>query len=185
MPKNFIDSITQAEQPAEPEYRSKFTFSAIAEYADRVRYRNTLDDDLAMDYNAIVRNLGGEVSYHPLTPLLWINGIGDFVIGLHPNLDRKKKRFYVAKAVGHYFLHWRSPETMIGQPRIVFEIKSFKAADDQAKVFATCLLVPLNPFNELRQRMCREQLAEKFGVSETVIDNRASLIDRKVPESAQ
>ena len=127
----------------------------------------------------LVTSLGGEITN--LTEESSIYGSvkrtenNRFIISVPPNQNEHKKRFTIARELGHLFLHMGFPEEDIEMYKI-----SASEQEYQANEFAACLLMPEQKFIEVVMNNTNissaevniKAVAQYFNVSETSAINR-------------
>lgn len=155
---------------------AQLSYAAISEYAERVGAHHGVYDSLGRaDVETLTARLGGRISTGYSSESLHVNGPGDFVVYLPQMTSDRRDRFTIAHELGHYFLHYRLPETTgVGR----FFRGEQNPIETQANVFASALLMPGAAFREAFRRVGGDKwtLAKEFGVSPAAAEVRSQVL---------
>ena len=149
--------------------RSKLSYSAIATYAEQIaREHEVIGADGHVNVHELLEKLGGEIVVDDRAESLEVRDKGDFTVIIPTHTSQLRDRFTIAHELGHYFLHYRAPEThRVGERISIFTRLGRNVAETQANVFASNLLMPEEHFEaaymQLRGDMA--MVARRFEVS--------------------
>jgi len=158
--------------------RSDLSYAAIREYAEKIgSHHDIYDENGHADVDGLFATLGGRV--HPFLDLpepLIIEEPNSFVVSQRSFINWRKQRFFIAKSIGHYFLHYRYPgiETYMK----FYGRASDSEIDTQANHFAATLIMPAKQFTQQYEKLegDRMQLSELFDISPLAVKVRAELL---------
>ena len=157
------------EQNAVEVPRSRLSYSAIATYAEQIaREHGVTDHDGHVNVHELLAKLGGVVEVDDRAESLEVRGAGDFTVIIPTHTSQLRDRFTIAHELGHYFLHYRAPEShRVGGPTSTFTRLGRNTAETQANVFASNLLMPEKPFRAVFGRLSHDMamVARHFEVS--------------------
>jgi predicted transcriptional regulator len=160
--------------------RSRLSYSAIATYAEQIaREHGVIDPRGYVDVHGLVTKLGGEIVVDDRVESLDVREQGDFTVFIPTHTSQLRDRFTIAHELGHYFLHYRAPDShRIGERISTFTRLGRNVAETQANVFASNLLMPAQPFKEAFEGLGRDmvRVAAQFGVSVPAANVRAEYL---------
>jgi Zn-dependent peptidase ImmA (M78 family) len=160
--------------------RSKLSYSAIATYAEQIaREHEVIGADGHVNVHELLGKLGGEIVVDDRAESLEVRDKGDFTVIIPTHTSQLRDRFTIAHELGHYFLHYRAPEThRVGERISIFTRLGRNVAETQANVFASNLLMPeehfKTAFKQLRGDMA--MVARRFEVSVPAAKVRAEYL---------
>lgn len=160
--------------------RSRLSYSAIATYAEQIaREHGVIDAGGHVNVDELLTKLGGQIVVDDRTESLEIRKQGDFTVILPTHTSQLRDRFTIAHELGHYFLHYRAPDShRIGERTSTFTRLGRNAAETQANVFASNLLMPAEHFTAVFERMAGNMVtvAQHFEVSVPAAKVRAEFL---------
>ncbi|MGV0625040.1 ImmA/IrrE family metallo-endopeptidase [Mycolicibacter minnesotensis] len=160
--------------------RSRLSYSAIATYAEKIARRHqVIDAGGHVDVHELLAKLGGDVVVDDRAESLEVREQGDFTVILPTHTSRLRDRFTIAHELGHYFLHYRAPDShRIGEPVSVFTRLGRNVAETQANVFASNLLMPAERFKVVFEQAGPDMtlVAQHFEVSVPAAKVRAEYL---------
>lgn len=149
--------------------RSRLSYSAIATYAEQIaREHHVIDESGHVDVHVLLSKLGGDIEVDERAESLEVREPGDFTVIIPTHTSRLRDRFTIAHELGHYFLHYRAPDShLIGARASVFTRLGRNVAETQANVFASNLLMPAEHFMAVFEQSSHnmELVARHFEVS--------------------
>jgi Zn-dependent peptidase ImmA (M78 family) len=164
-----VDAMSVMSDGAVEAPRSKLSYSAIATYAEQIAHEHrVINEHGYVDVHALLKTLGGEIEVDNRAESLEVREPGDFTVIIPTHTSQVRDRFTIAHELGHYFLHYRAPEShRIGERTSTFTRLGSNVAETQANVFASNLLMPADHFKDVfvRQDCNIVTVAEHFGVS--------------------
>lgn len=160
--------------------RSRLSYSAIATYAEQiVRQHDVVDDGGHVNVDALLAKLGGHIVVDDRAESLEVRNQGDFTVILPTHTSQLRDRFTIAHELGHYFLHYRAPDShRVGERTTTFTRLGRNVAETQANVFASNLLMPEEHFRAVFERLDRNMVtvAAHFEVSVPAAKVRAEFL---------
>lgn len=159
---------------------SRLSYSAIAQYAERIAVENDARDPEtgAVDVHALLEKLGGQLVVDNGEESLTILGVGDFIVHVPQHTTRTRDRFTIAHELGHYFLHFRAPDELLAGQRLKRATRMGRnVGETQANVFASNLLMPADAFAAaVDEQGSIRQVARIFDVSVPAAQVRADYL---------
>lgn len=158
---------------------SPLSTRAISEYAERIgRHHDAYSEEGRADLDRLLKALGGRVEVSEsffAQEALTIHEVGNFLVHLPPMTSDRRDRFTIAHELGHYFLHYREPNT---NGPMTFRRGARNHAETQANVFAAALLMPAEFFGAAYARHGSDwwALGDIFGVSPKAAEVRAQVL---------
>lgn len=175
-----VEVITVLSQGAVEVPRSRLSYSAIATYAEQIaRAHEVIDGDGHVNVHELLKKLGGEIIVDDRAESLEVRKQGDFTVIIPTHTSQLRDRFTIAHELGHYFLHYRAPDThLVGERSATFTRLGRNTAETQANVFASNLLMPEEHFRTAFEQLGRDMamVARRFEVSVPAAKVRAEYL---------
>ncbi|MFL0276999.1 ImmA/IrrE family metallo-endopeptidase [Mycobacterium sp. SMC-19] len=160
--------------------RSRLSYSAIATYAEQIAGEHgVIATNGHVNVHELLRKLGGEIIVDDRAESLEVRDKGDFTVIIPTHTSQLRDRFTIAHELGHYFLHYRAPEThRVGERVSIFTRLGRNVAETQANVFASNLLMPEEHFKSAFKQLNGDMVmvARRFEVSIPAVKVRAEYL---------
>lgn len=160
--------------------RSRLSYSAIAKYAQQIADEHEVIDERGyVDVHELLNKLGGEIEVDDRAESLEVREPGDFTVIIPTHTSQLRDRFTIAHELGHYFLHYRAPDShRVGERTSTFTRLGRNVAETQANVFASNILMPADHFQGVFERSGRDMamVARHFAVSVPAAKVRAEYL---------
>ncbi|WP_157497193.1 ImmA/IrrE family metallo-endopeptidase [Leifsonia sp. Leaf264] len=152
---------------------------------------NAYDESGSALLSHLLGNMGGVYTRDDGRWYLEVEEDGTFTVHIHTIQSNRRTRFDIARAIGHYCLHYlavggrtekipavHDPDRIwTGKLMLPHGLKGRKTV--QANVFAAALLMPVDPFTDAWQRTGGDivKVAAQFDVSPKMADIQAQVLE--------
>lgn len=159
--------------------------SAISTFAEKLAQK--VEFGLGADLEDLVGRLGGKIQYQDFWNLdssesgsIVVFKESNFEITLAAHTSKERDRFTIAHELGHYFLHFRLPQSKgVAMGTLRAARYGGDAAEIEANWFAASFLMPEREYKEIFAAMNGSllEVADKFSVSVSAATVRAKSLN--------
>lgn len=162
-----------------------FSKKTISSFAEDVARKLELNNGSELE--EIVARLGGHIRYQDIWDLgtsesgsIEIEASNNFTISIAAHTSKARDRFTIAHELGHYFLHYRLPESKGVQ---MTPMRAMRYGGDRAEIeanwFAAAFLMPEAAYRARYAALNGdfEAIAQEFGVSQSAATIRSKSLN--------
>ncbi|MCT6902126.1 MAG: ImmA/IrrE family metallo-endopeptidase [Lactobacillus sp.] len=168
-----------SEYQVAPAHLSYATIQGVAEELSKSYRQKQGNDSLAVDLNAVLRDIDGDIEYGVGAESSFIDDKKQFHIYLPNMTSPRRDRFTIAHELGHYFFHYVYPQFHNMKPSKKFGRGGHNRAETQANVFASAFLMPKSLFTKVfaEKKGDLQSVADAFLVSVPAASVRAQILN--------